>query len=690
MYEGHQYQQHLHFHDKQQQEALLLQQQQVLQQQQQQQYSNQSSSNRSNSCYNTDSTSSGTATSDNMHYNDNDNNHPSTRSYNGYGNNNNNNNNGGVASGTSKSLRWQSTQSTGGSSWDDADAAAGSSTYKISKQKYLSNRRYSPPMSGQSDLFFHTGTGAGRAMAVLDKEGVGTSSPSKAAAAVNGVEYQGPVLVLGIDISHLTREMQFATCAIGVFGFSLLYGYLQELISVQICNRQLGLFLAMVQFSGYTALSYLIRTYVYNVNSKGKKSRRNQQKQGLIKRSDSISEDDSIIDATTSTSADSKNNNAKEVPWKYYIGISMLRAIDLAMTNLAMMYINYPAKTLMKSSRVVFTMIFGVFIGKKRYNIVDYLVVGCMVLGLAIFMHADANSSAVFDPLGVIMLTISLICDGAITNFSEKIMKQYNVGQDEFIFKMYSIALIAITAAAMFNGDFVKGFKWALLPGTYDEVYKNEGSTPEPSWSVMGKVLVMVLFSSMGFFGSSFSAAITKHFGALTMSITSTARKATTLFLSFFLFNNVCTSEHIAGVVIFISALTTKSVRNKSKGKKQHKHKHHHKHNNNNNKFQQKSKQQPTTNTSTPTTAELINIITRNDSSSSLLSLLFRRNNMTLDAAKTSDDGGGGDTTDMSDISDIEDKIAPGEDLEMANFNDMNRGTTTPTRRPNRLVNMIV
>jgi hypothetical protein len=65
----------------------------------------------------------------------------------------------------------------------------------------------------------------------------------------------------------------------------------------------------------------------------------------------------------------------------------------------------------------------------------------------------------------------------------------------------------------------------------------------------------------MGFFGSSCSAAITKNFGALTMSITSTARKATTLFLSFFLFNNVCTLEHIVGVIIFISALTAKSLR---------------------------------------------------------------------------------------------------------------------------------
>ena len=96
-----------------------------------------------------------------------------------------------------------------------------------------------------------------------------------------------------------------------------------------------------------------------------------------------------------------------------------------------MQYINYPAKTLMKSSRVVFTMLFGVLMQRKVYKPADYAIVAAMVLGLAMFMHADANSSAVFHHMGVIMLTVSLVCDGAISNMSETIMSQFGVGQDE-------------------------------------------------------------------------------------------------------------------------------------------------------------------------------------------------------------------------------------------------------------------
>jgi UAA transporter family len=136
----------------------------------------------------------------------------------------------------------------------------------------------------------------------------------------------------------------------------------------------------------------------------------------------------------------------------------------------------------------------------------------------------------------------------------------------QFIFRLYSISLIAISTAAAVKGDLRAGMVWMTQPGTYQQ-YLDNVPYEDRDYSVLHKVAIMVLFSSMGFFGSSCSAAITKNFGALTMSITSTARKATTLFLSFFLFNNVCTVEHVAGIVVFIAALTTKSLRRRNSTK---------------------------------------------------------------------------------------------------------------------------
>ena len=191
-------------------------------------------------------------------------------------------------------------------------------------------------------------------------------------------------IVLGINLSSYTRQSQFILSASGTFMFSLLYGYLQELISVTLCHRQLGLFLALMQFSGYTILSYFFRNLGSSSNddamqlsttSGGGVSHGQQQVVGLIKRESSGSSTQHQANMSFSrrlrrwknwgkrrgeqTSSSSTPNTSTTVPLELYIGLSILRAIDLGMTNLAMQYVNYPTKTLMKSTRVIFTMIFG-------------------------------------------------------------------------------------------------------------------------------------------------------------------------------------------------------------------------------------------------------------------------------------------------------------------------------------------
>merc|ERR1712183_612877 len=96
------------------------------------------------------------------------------------------------------------------------------------------------------------------------------------------------------------------------------------------------------------------------------------------------------------------------------------------------------------------------------------------------------------------------------------------------------------------------------------------GNQEPPTWTVGAKIFTIISFSTLGFFASSCSAAITKNFGALTMSITSTARKATTLFLSFMLFPNKCTMEHIFGILVFITALLGKSMKHGAKRAGEH------------------------------------------------------------------------------------------------------------------------
>lgn len=135
-------------------------------------------------------------------------------------------------------------------------------------------------------------------------------------------------------------------------------------------------------------------------------------------------------------------------------------------------------------------------------------------------------------------------------------MRKYHVGQDEYIYRLYSIALVAIVLATEFNGEISRGLYFLSVPGTLDEIESGK----MPTWSCREKLFVIMMFGTTGFFGSSAAAAITKHFGALPMSLTSVARKATTLFLSFALFGNECSIEHIIGIFVFVSALLMKAI----------------------------------------------------------------------------------------------------------------------------------
>ena len=182
----------------------------------------------------------------------------------------------------------------------------------------------------------------------------------------------------------------------------------------------------------------------------------------------------------------------------------------------------------------------------------------------------------------------SLCCDGLFNNYSELIMKKYRISQDQYKSSVYSVAFVLVLIATIVKGELVPGFqKMFLLDGTIQEIDENKigfyhHHREFPTYTKGAKLFVFFLFTFTGLFGSSCAGAITKTWGALRMSVTSTVRKAGTLFLSMAApgFHNKCTPEHIIGICVFISALFVKSFhkkfddssfvkRQKTKGSKQ-------------------------------------------------------------------------------------------------------------------------
>ena len=221
--------------------------------------------------------------------------------------------------------------------------------------------------------------------------------------------FEHEFILFGFDLSHLSGSLQLAISATGVLVFNMLYGYLQELIQIKIAGRGFAIFLGACQFAGYAFWSWVLA----RLRARRIGLRRIEPAQGIIK-SPTISMDrveytSLPMDAERVSKSEAltppiNSTGTTQAPLMTYFALSMIRAIDLGLTNLSMKYLNYPAKTLIKSSRVIFTMLMGIVIWKKKYKSSDYVMVAMLVAGLGMFLHADMTTNAVFHPLGVVML----------------------------------------------------------------------------------------------------------------------------------------------------------------------------------------------------------------------------------------------------------------------------------------------
>ena len=295
----------------------------------------------------------------------------------------------------------------------------------------------------------------------------------------DSVQEKESFIIFGLDLSNLNANTQFYISASGVFLFTIIYGYLQEVISVHIAGRKFPLFISTCQFAGYAFWSYILMrlegisktsrtcqinkvysiissdTNVYEVFVQGG----TESDESLISRTESLSQRSSLSLKISSDESSINTQGSKETysltgqgpphsiheaspskrkshlqalpqgsisdecnmddlqsitshslkqysrpKLRSYILLSVIRAVDVGMTNGAMRYLNYPMKTLIKSSRVAFTMVGGIVIGTRQYSRDQYITVVLLVLGLCIFIHADMHTSSVFHPLGIVML----------------------------------------------------------------------------------------------------------------------------------------------------------------------------------------------------------------------------------------------------------------------------------------------
>ncbi|XP_026325113.1 adenosine 3'-phospho 5'-phosphosulfate transporter 2 [Hyposmocoma kahamanoa] len=307
-----------------------------------------------------------------------------------------------------------------------------------------------------------------------------SSEPKKAA-----------VNILCLDITAYNPLAQFSCCCIFVFICYLAYGYFLELIYSKEDHKSLIFYITLVQFIFTFLLSYL----------------------------------ESLM----------REKITRTVPLHTYALLAALTLGTMCFSNLALSYLNYPTQLIFKSCKLIPVMVGSIIIMQKKYGFLDYIAAIIMCIGLTMFTLADSSTSPNFDFVGVIVISMALLCDAVIGNVQEKAMKKYQASNNEVVFYSYAIASMYL-------------FVFTALSGILTSGYTNLADQPITIY------INIFLLSLSGYLGLQAVLTLVRICGATVAVTVTTMRKAVSIIISFLLFSKPFVFQYVwSGMLVALA-----------------------------------------------------------------------------------------------------------------------------------------
>lgn len=300
--------------------------------------------------------------------------------------------------------------------------------------------------------------------------------------------------IFGINLSGIHPSFQYIILTAGLFLFTCSYGYYQEIVIYSWFRRKLGTFTTMLFFVGNGVCAIFEKLLLSGTKPLERKS-----------------------------------------PWRFHIFLSCVKLIAQLLTNMSMTHINYPAKVLFKSSIPVAQMAIGLTCLKRQYPVRDYIVISLLFVGLYTFITGNPKQPDA-SGYGIFLVTCSMLMAASVPMVQEHCMIKYGSNPTEMLYFSFMGGAAISMVVAILAGEFHQGLAYmyshdvTLLPDGGGSTGVHEYKEVESPWFALG------MFCTLGYLGACCSTAITQHFGSLLNGITNTARKATSLSLSFFMF----------------------------------------------------------------------------------------------------------------------------------------------------------
>ena len=229
----------------------------------------------------------------------------------------------------------------------------------------------------------------------------------------------------------------------------------------------------------------------------------------------------------------------RKAPITAYPLLTLCLFLSSGLSNMSLNYINFPTKVVFRSCKLLPTMMVASIINKRVFSFVEYVLAMAVCMGLILFAAADWNLAPSFNPIGLLLVSLSVIADSVLPNAQEKL---FSIGASRLEVTLYSnfFTLIAMTLTTLVSGDLF-GFLKLILD--------------EPHLIPYFCVYIVLSFIAISFF-----MQIVKRFGAVTGVLAAAVRKVMTLIFSFLLFPSVFSWLYVIGSGLVLGGVLLSSL----------------------------------------------------------------------------------------------------------------------------------
>jgi len=226
-------------------------------------------------------------------------------------------------------------------------------------------------------------------------------------------------------------------------------------------------------------------------------------------------------------------------PISAYPLLTMCLMASSSLSNMSLNYINFPTKVIFRSCKLIPTMIIATILNKQVFSSLEYTSAFAISVGLVIFAAVDWKLTPTYNPVGLLLVGLSVVADAILPNAQEKL---FSFGSSRLEVTLYTnfFTLITMSFTTFFSGALSASLKLAF--------------------SNSQLAIYMLVYTGISYIAISSFMMIVKKYGGVAAVLLATARKAMTLILSFLLFPKAFSWYYLLGATLVLGGLLTVSI----------------------------------------------------------------------------------------------------------------------------------